>query len=188
MSTTGTAGRASPVEIATPRLRLTPHTLDDLEDCVGLWTDPDVVRHIGGRAFTREEVWQRLQRYVGHWSLLGFGFWTIRDAAGDAFLGEIGLADFKRDMTPSFGDTPECGWALSPSAQGRGLAAEALGAVLAWADRTLPSDRTVCLIDPDNERSIRLAARQGYVRFGSVDYKGAVSSVYERARADGGDR
>jgi RimJ/RimL family protein N-acetyltransferase len=167
--------------LTTPRLELRVHTLDDFEACVLLWSDPDVVRHIGGKPFTREEVWQRLLRYAGHWSLSNFGFWTIRDSATDEFLGEIGLADFKREMTPSFGTAPECGWALLPSAQGKGLAAEALGAALGWADANLAAPRIVCMIDLANTRSTRLARRFGFIEYGVADYRGAQSAVFERA-------
>jgi len=176
-------------EPRTARVKLRMHRVEDFEDCVRLWSDPDVVRHIGGKPSTREEVWQRLLRYAGHWSLLGFGFWAIRDSATDAFLGEIGLADFKRDMTPSFGSSPECGWALLPSAQGKGLAAEALGATLRWADAKLAAPRIVCMIDPANTRSMRLARRFGFNPNGMAVYRGAQSAVFERPRnASGGIR
>lgn len=170
--------------LSTSRLRLRPHDLQDLEDCVALWTDPDVVRHIGGKPSTREEVWQRVQRYAGHWALQGFGFWTIRDAIAGTFIGEIGLADFKRDLTPTFGSTPECGWALLPSAQGNGFGAEALAAVLAWSDTNLASDRTVCLIDAENERSVRLALRCGFQQFATGEYKGSQPLLFERFKIE----
>ena len=170
------------VEITSERLRLRPHALDDLDDCISLWSDPDVVRHIGGKPSTREEVWQRLLRYAGHWSLMNFGFWAIRDAVTDRFLGDIGLADFKRELDPSFASWPECGWALLPSAHGKGYAAEALRAVLGWADTNLEADRVVCLIDPANRPSIQLAERCGFARFGISDYWGAQSWLFERRR------
>ena len=60
-------------ELETPRLSLRGHRVEDLEDCAAMWGDPQVTRHIGGRPSTKEEVWSRLVRYVGHWALLGFG-------------------------------------------------------------------------------------------------------------------
>jgi RimJ/RimL family protein N-acetyltransferase len=54
----------------TDRLTLRGHGLADFADSLRLWSDPDVTRYIGGRPFTEEEVWSRLLRYAGHWSLL----------------------------------------------------------------------------------------------------------------------
>ena len=65
-----------------------------------MWGDPAVARFIGGKPFTREEVWARILRYVGHWTLMGFGFWAIEEKATGDFIGEVGLADFQRDLDP----------------------------------------------------------------------------------------
>ena len=95
-----------------------------------MWGDPRVTRHIGGRPFTRDEVWAKILRYVGHWSLLGYGYWVVEDRASGSFLGEAGLADFKRGIGPGFDGAPEIGWVLAPAAQGAGVATEAVRAVL----------------------------------------------------------
>ena len=97
-----------------------------------MWCDLDVTRYIGGKPFSREEVWSKILRYAGHWSLLGFGYWVIADRESGRFLGEAGFADFKRQIEPSFTDLPEIGWALASEAQGAGIATEAVGAVAAW--------------------------------------------------------
>ncbi|HEY8041563.1 MAG TPA: GNAT family N-acetyltransferase, partial [Polyangiaceae bacterium] len=70
----------------TGRLTLRGHGRDDLDDCAALWADPVVTRHIGGRPFTREEAWAKLLRYVGHWDLLGFGYWVVRERATGRFV------------------------------------------------------------------------------------------------------
>src|SRR5689334_20575174 len=118
--------------LRTERLTLRGHTRGDLQACVALWSDPDVTRYIGGRAFTHEEVWTRMLRYVGHWALMGFGYWLMSETASGAFVGEIGFANFERDLTPGFGETPEAGWIIAPSARKRGYALEALHAAHAW--------------------------------------------------------
>ena len=62
--------------IETARLKLRGHRLDDFTPCAAMWADPVVTRHIGGRPLSEEESWTRLLRYVGHWALLGFGYWV----------------------------------------------------------------------------------------------------------------
>lgn len=169
---------AAPV-IETGRLVLRGHVKADLDDCAAMWGDPEVTRFIGGKPSTREEVWARLLRYVGHWQAMDYGFWTVREKDGGRFIGEVGFADFKRTMTPSFGDTPEMGWALSPAAQGRGYASEAVGAALAWGDARFGGGRVTCMISPDNAPSLRVAEKMGFREFARTDYHGPII-LFER--------
>jgi RimJ/RimL family protein N-acetyltransferase len=167
--------------LTTDRLILRPHMAADLPACLALWSNPDVTRFIGGRPNTVEEVWRRILAYAGHWQLRGYGYWLATDRQTGAAVGEFGLADFQRDLTPSLGDTPEAGWAMLPQYQGRGLAFEALSAVLAWADATMP--RTVCLIDPANTPSLRLAAKLGYTELVRTTYKDHHTILHTRPSA-----
>jgi RimJ/RimL family protein N-acetyltransferase len=167
-----------PPILATDRLILRAHTAADFAGCCALWVDPEVTRFIGGRPSTPEEVWSRILRYVGHWQLLGYGYFVATDRQTGAVMGEFGLADFHRDITPALGDTPEAGWVLLPQHHGQGIAREALSAVLAWADQSMP--RTVCLIDPENTPSLKLAQKLGYTEYARSTYKDHASILLER--------
>ena len=145
-----------------------------------MWGDAAVTRYIGGRPFTREEVWARLLRYVGHWALLGYGFWAVEEKATGSFVGEVGFADFKREIEPTIGDTPEAGWVLDPRMHGKGYATEALRAALTWADGRFESGRTVCIIHPENAVSLRVAAKCGYREFCRTTYKGQPAVLFGR--------
>ena len=171
--------------LLTPRLRLRPHGEADFTDCVALWAAPEVVRHISGTPSTPSETWSRLLRYVGHWSLLGYGYWVVETRETGQFLGEVGFADFHREIEPSFDGTPEAGWVFNPSAQGQGYGREAVTAAIDWADTHLDHDRTVCIIDPQNHPSIRLAQTLGYAEDGSAVLAGSSVTVYARPRQMG---
>ncbi len=164
----------------TERLTLRGHTLEDFADSVALWGDALVTRHIGGKPSSREEVWSRLLRYAGHWALLGFGYWVIREKASGRFVGEVGLADFKRELEPPFEPTPEAGWVLAPWSHGKGYATEAVRAVLAWGEAHFGSRKSVCIINPDNLASLRVAEKCGYVRSAIATYKGEPTVLCER--------
>lgn len=166
--------------LETMRLRLRRHRPADLAGCAAMWADPEVVRHIGGRPFTEEETWWKLLRYAGLWALLGYGYWVIEDKATAAFLGELGFADFHRDIAPSIAGLPELGWVLASHAHGRGYATEAAGAVLAWGDAHLGGAQTVCLIAPENSASIRVAEKCGYRLLTRTTYKGEPTLMYRR--------
>ncbi len=148
--------------IESSRLVLRGHRSSDLADCAALWSNPDVTRYITGQPLSREETWMRMLRYSGHWALMGFGYWLAEERSTGRFVGEFGLADYRRDMYPSIEGIPESGWILAPTAQGKGLATEAVRTMLAWAATRLSSTRTVCLIHPDNAASLRVAEKCGY--------------------------
>ncbi len=78
---------------------------------------------------------------------------------------------------------PEVGWSFIVAAHGRGFASEGVRAALTWADANVAAaDRTMCLIDPANTASIRVARRCGFGEIASVIYKGSRSLRFERPR------
>ena len=166
--------------IDTARLILRPHGLGDFDDLCLLWGDESVVRHIGGIPATPEQAWNRLLRYAGHWALNGYGFWAIEERATGAFVGDVGLFAGRRDIDPSFDAAPEAGWALLPTAHGQGYASEALAAALAWGEDQHGFARTVCMIEPANGASLRVAERIGYVDYSRASYADAEMILMER--------
>ncbi len=166
--------------IETARLRLRAHRADDLAACAAMWAEPAVTRYIGGKPATRQETWTKLLRYAGLWSLLGYGYWALEDRATGGFIGELGFADFMRDMEPSLDGRPEIGWALASHAHGNGYASEAVAAAVAWGDGAFGTVRTVCLIGPENVASIRVAEKCGYREFARAEYKGEATILFER--------
>ncbi len=170
-------------EIETDRLRLRGHRLDDFADALAMWSDPAVTRFIGGKPSTEQQTWSRLLGYVGHWALLGFGYWALEDKTSGRFVGELGFADFRRDIDASMKHVPELGWALISPVHGKGYATEAVRAAVLWGDAHFGSARTVCLINPENLASIRVAEKCGYQQFKSSEFNGQPTLFFERQGA-----
>ena len=167
--------------IETERLRLRRHTNADLAPSLAMWSDPNTTRFIGGKPSSEQQTWMRLLQYVGHWDLMGFGYWAIEERLSGAFIGEVGFADFKRDIAPSMRGNPELGFALSGSYQRKGFATEAVRGALSWADAHLPYPQTVCLIDLENRISLRVAEKCGYDVFERGRYNGQSVLFLSRA-------
>jgi RimJ/RimL family protein N-acetyltransferase len=172
-----------PIEVPileTERLRLRGHRLDDFPQCAAMWADPNVTQYIGGKPLTEEEAWNKFLRYAGHWSLLGFGYWVAEEKATGKFAGEIGFADYKRDLEPSLKGVPEIGWVLASQAHGKGYATEAVHAIVAWGDEHFHPARTACIIAPENLASIRVAEKCGYRKLQLAHYKGKPTLMFVR--------
>ena len=173
---------SSPPVLTTERLILTPVTLTDFEDLKRTWADETFTRAITGRALSAEEVWFRLLRDIGHWQALGHGNWSMRTRDTGAYVGSVGVLDYRREVEPAF-DAPELGWGAAPAFQGQGLAREGLEAALVWADTVLDAPRTVCMINPDNLPSLKLAERVGYRPNAKGAYQASEVILLERLRA-----
>jgi RimJ/RimL family protein N-acetyltransferase len=171
--------------LATERLKLRGHCASDFPHCAAMWADPKVTQYIGGKPLTEEESWTKFLRYLGHWALLSFGYWAVEEKATGDFIGEIGFADYKRDLEPSLKGIPEVGWVLVSHAQGKGYATEAVRAAVAWGDTHFSSSvqtgtRTACIIAPENLASIRVAVKCGYREFERTTYKGNPTLMFVR--------
>jgi RimJ/RimL family protein N-acetyltransferase len=142
--------------------------------------DPQMARFAGRAPAGPDEAWMRLLRQAGHWSLFGYGFLAIEEKATGCFVGEAGLAQFRRGLGPEFDRAPEAGWAIAPWAQGHGYATEAAAAALAWTEARFGLRRSVCLIHAGNAPSLRVAEKLGYARMGACSYRGYSAVTFER--------
>lgn len=169
--------------LTTARCVLRGHDRSDFERLYQTWSDPGVTRHLGGQPWTAQDCWFRLMRYLGMWPLLGFGYWAVCDRSSGLYLGDVGYADFKRGLGPDFDGLPEAGWVLAPDAAGRGIATEAMSAAEAWLEGALGPVRRVCMIEPDNQASVRVANKLNYRAFGHAEYGGSPVTLFERRAA-----
>jgi RimJ/RimL family protein N-acetyltransferase len=171
--------------IDTARLRLRPFEPRDLEAHAATLADPEIVRHLGGTPFGREDSWRRMLCGPGLWAMLGYGYWSVERREDGVWVGQVGFADFKRDMSPSIESIPEMGWIFARAAHGQGYAIEAVAAALGWADRTLRVPETVAIIAPENAPSIRVAERAGFGERVEARYREETILLFRRPSAAG---
>ncbi len=157
--------------IETDRLRLRGHQLEDFEFFRDMWADPAVTRYIGGKPRSEEETWTKFLRSIGHWPVMGFGYWAVEEKGGP-LIGEVGFGEFKRAMKPLIRGEPEMGWVLCTSAHGRGFATEAALAAIDWGDRHFSGKRMSCIIEHRNSASIRVAEKCGFRYTTGGEYDG----------------
>ncbi|GAB3463939.1 GNAT family protein [Kineococcus endophyticus] len=141
---------------------LRPFRDGDVAMAVELATDPYVplTGSLPAHADADEALaWVRRQR--GRFAE-GVGYaLAIADHATDEALGQIGL--WVRDLDEG---RLSVGYAVAPSARGRGVAAAALTALTSFAWTVPGAHRVELRVEPWNEASVRSAERAGYRREG----------------------
>lgn len=168
-------------ELTTERTLMRGQRLSDFQASAEMWADLQVVQYITGRPSSEAESWSRLLRHIGHWQALGFGYWVVEDRQTGIFLGEVGFADYRRDLEPAL-NGPEIGWVMTASVHGRGLASEAVAAAVQWGDNILKAEKTTCIIAPGHAASIRIAQKMGYNETMRTTYMEQPTLVMERLR------
>lgn len=160
------------VILTTDRLTLRPFKEDDLDAYYEMCSDSEVMRFLGGKAWTRMETWRHMATILGHWQLRGFGLWAVEESSSGAFVGRVGF--IQPEGWPGF----ELGWTLARSSWGKGYATEAARKALAYAFTELDRRHVISLIHPRNGASIAVAERLGERYEESIEFFGETISVY----------
>ena len=157
----------------------------DIDAYAATMADPAVYRQLTGKPFSREDSWRRLMMAVGQWPLLGYGYWAAELKANGRMVGQVGFADFERDMQPNISGEPEMGWIFDRSVHGQGIAREACEAALAWFESEFGPTEIPAIISIGNEPSMKLAERLDFVREPDGIYKNEPIAIYRRPARQG---
>ncbi len=160
--------------LETERLRMRGFAGDDFPFFRAMWADPEVTRFIGGKPKSVEQSWTTFLKMIGHWSVMGYGYWAVEEKSSGALIGEVGFVDYKRPIMPSLKGEPEIGWVLAPAGHGKGYATEAALAAVRWGDEYFDGARMSCIIDVGHDASIGVAEKCGFketvrTRYGGED-------------------
>lgn len=152
--------------------------LEDFEAHAAICGDPEVMKYIRD-PLSRADSWWQIAKYVGHWQFRGYGFWGVFERETGRLVGHLGFLD------PGGGHGFELGWALARSAWGRGYAFEGARAAVEHAFTVLARERIVCLIHPENARSIRVAERLGASLEKEIEESGKLLLLFAISRRAG---
>jgi RimJ/RimL family protein N-acetyltransferase len=144
--------------LETKRLRLRRFVVNDLDDLFAFYSDPAVIQYIPDAPRTYEETKEELEWFLnGHPKYPELGLWaTIYKETGE-FIGRCGLLPWTIDGQ----NEVEVAFAFSKTYWGRGLGTEVARALLQYGFEHLQLSRLICLIDRENQASIRVATKMG---------------------------
>lgn len=150
-------------QVETERLVLRGMAREDFPALAAIWSEPEVVRFIGGKPRPLSESWAVFLRIAGSWAIEGFGQWGIYRRQDGAFLGQTGFFTAMRGLGPDFDDAPEAGWVLTAAAHGQGFGREAVTAAHQWFDAQPFGGRSRAMIEVGHRASFAIAERLGYL-------------------------
>ena len=158
--------------LETERLILRRWREDDFEAYASLCADPQVMRYLGGKPFTRLEAWRHMAFLIGHWQLRGYGHWAVEEKASGRVIGRLGF------LNPQGWPGFEVGWTLSRESWGKGYASEGARHALHYAFTEMGRDHVISLIHPENKASIKVAERMGEKPEGKTEVMGVPVVIY----------
>ncbi|HKR11451.1 MAG TPA: GNAT family N-acetyltransferase [Pyrinomonadaceae bacterium] len=145
--------------IETERLSLRQLSLEDASFILTLVNEPSFLRYIGDKQVRNIEDAQQylLNGPIASYKQNGFGLYLVQLKDGGTSIGMCGL--IKRAELPNV----DIGFAFLPDFWGQGFGFEAATAVLKYGQETLQLDRIVAITSLDNEPSIKLLRRMGFI-------------------------
>jgi [ribosomal protein S5]-alanine N-acetyltransferase len=173
--------KSSPIDsFRTDRLiaeRLRP---EHLPEYVRLFQDTQVMATLSpdGKPLAAEEAARWLQLSLEQWDRHDYGYWVIRTAAENQFVGRAGLKSVQ------FGgeNEVELAYALLPEFWGRGLATEIAETILKLAFESLGLTEVICYTLTTNVASQRVMKKVGF-RFEREGVHAGLPHVYYRLTA-----
>lgn len=156
--------------LETKRLILRHQVPADLDALWALYCDPEVTRYIPDAPRTLDEAREELEWFMnGHPKHPNLGLWaTIHKGAGE-FIGRCGLLPWALPWTIDGVPEVEVAYTLARRYWGQGLASEAAQAILQYGFEQLHLPRLICLVDPHNIASQRVAEKIGMTLEREVD-------------------
>ena len=144
--------------LETQRLFLRHQIIEDLDDLWALYCDPEITRYIPDAPRSREEAKEELEWHMnGHPRFPELGLWATIHKETGRFIGRCGLLPWEIDGQQEV----EVAYTITREYWGQGLATEAAQAILHYGFEKLERSRLICLIEPENEASKRVAEKIG---------------------------
>jgi ribosomal-protein-alanine N-acetyltransferase len=144
--------------LETDRLILRRLLPGDLDSLYALYCDPEVSKYIPDAPRTYEETREELEWFMnGHPKHPELGLWATIHKGTGKFIGRCGLLPWTIDGQ----NEVEVAYLLAKEVWGQGLGTEAAWAIAYYGFGQLQLSRLICLIDQDNQASIKVATNIG---------------------------
>jgi RimJ/RimL family protein N-acetyltransferase len=142
----------------TQRLIFRHLIMDDLDKLFALYQDVEIRRYFPEGILSYEDTKEELEWHMnGHPEYPELCLWATIHKETGKFIGRCGLLPWEIDGKLEV----EIAYLLDKSFWGQGLATEAANGILRYGFWTLKLSRLICLIDPENIPSQKVAEKIG---------------------------
>jgi RimJ/RimL family protein N-acetyltransferase len=144
--------------LETNRLILRHQVVEDLTALWALYCNPQITKYIPDATRSRAEAQEELEWHMhGHPKYPELGLWATIQKETGKFIGRCGLLPWTIDGQREV----EVAYTIAQEYWGQGLGTEAARGILEYGFTTLHLSRLICLIDPENIASQRVAEKIG---------------------------
>jgi len=158
----------------TSRLILRYFTADDLDELAAILGDHQVMRYSIGGIKTRSQTQDFLNWILSNYEKYGFGLYAVTRRENQVLIGFCGLLVWFFEEVQEI----EMGYRFAKEHWGQGLGTEAATAVRDYAWHKLNMKRLICIIQPENTRSIRVAKKLGMEHERNMFFQGLNVGIY----------
>ncbi|USG67384.1 GNAT family N-acetyltransferase [Brevibacillus ruminantium] len=143
--------------IHSTRLTLTKLALDDWELIRSIYSDPELMKHIGA-PMQEEEIRTNFEKELAPWSLASTHWltWIIRETASGNAAGLISICTRNREKL-----TAEIGFILLEAYKGKGYATEAIKLVIDFATEAFGFETFTAICSEEHAASRRVLEKAG---------------------------
>ena len=164
--------------LETPRLIIRYFSIRDLEALVPILGDAKVMEFSIIGVHDKKQIRQFIEQRLLSYLTSGFGLYALIHKQDRELIGYCGF------FVQKVGDRQEVeiGYRLASKYWGRGLATEAARAIYQYGRERFNFKRFICLIEPANSRSIRVAQKLEMKYEKNIIYHGIDVEMYSSSR------
>ena len=162
--------------VETPRLIVRYFTIRDLEALIPILANSQVMKFSIIGVHSRQQIRQFIEQRLLSYLEPGFGLYALIHKQHQELIGYCGFFVQRVDKYKEV----ELGYRLNTQYWGRGLATEAAQSICEYGQKKFNFKRLVCLIEPNNKRSIRVAEKLGMKLEKKIVYYGINVQLYSK--------
>ncbi|MBY6271198.1 GNAT family N-acetyltransferase [Caldibacillus debilis] len=168
------------IVLETRRLILREFEAEDLEPLHRIFSDPETMKYYPAPfpvQKTRDWIRRNQERYRND----GYGLWAVCLKETGELIGDCGLVKQIIDV----GTEVEIGYHINKKHWSKGFATEAAQACKDYAFERLGISKLICIIDPGNAPSIRVAEKIGFTKEREAFIFGKNHAIYAGTKESG---
>lgn len=161
--------------LETDRLRVRETMVEDVDSFYEIYEKPSITAYMEDLFPDRDEEIAYTKDYIEKvYTFYGYGMWTILKKDSKEVIGRAGIS-WREGY-----ELPELGFVIGVPWQGQGYAFEVCASILAYAREELQMERVQVLVQPGNEKSLKLCERLGFIFSGKTELDGVGHLVLVR--------